>query len=90
MINQELENRCKHYGTTISSCTCPGFQFRKTCKHLVYLQEQRNTEIESIIIEDGSNIEDVVKTHGEDKIQNLIDTGVLLFNRNTLKLYNLR
>ena len=90
MINPELEDRCKHYRTTISSCTCPGFIFRRTCKHLVYKQGQRSTEIENIIIEDGSYIEDIVKIYGEEKVQNLIDTGVFLFNRNTLKLYNLR
>ena len=34
------KSRCEKYGTTIYSCTCPGYIFRKTCRHLKFMREQ--------------------------------------------------
>ncbi len=34
--NEYEESRCKFYGTTIYSCTCPGYSFRKTCRHVEF------------------------------------------------------
>lgn len=30
------------YLTTVTDCTCPGFQFRKRCRHLEYTQNWKN------------------------------------------------
>ena len=32
------------YQTTSSTCTCKGFQFRKTCRHINELREQSNAK----------------------------------------------
>jgi len=35
------EGRCKHYETTLTSCKCKGFSFRKTCRHTDYLRRRQ-------------------------------------------------
>ena len=39
-INKELEARCIKYDTTLHSCKCDGFFYRKYCKHNTYLNDK--------------------------------------------------
>ncbi|KKN44330.1 hypothetical protein LCGC14_0694320 [marine sediment metagenome] len=32
--DQYEESRCEYWGTTLYSCRCPGYNFRKKCRHV--------------------------------------------------------
>lgn len=80
-MEETIEDRCKHYGTTLNGCTCMGYIYRKKCKHLSFMVERESKIIEVVAINDGMDIEIAVERYGEEKINRAISAGKLLFNR---------
>ena len=39
--DDELYLRCKLYRTTMYSCACPGYKFRRDCRHIRFLRAKQ-------------------------------------------------
>lgn len=50
MVDLGLESyelsRCKFYRTTIYSCTCTGYKFRRNCRHVEFMRRKLTTNKE--------------------------------------------
>ena len=65
-------SRCKKYGTTLYSCTCPGYGFRRTCRHVDFLHNRMvENEGEKPVVTSGMNAVEFVEKWGEDRLQKL-------------------
>ena len=85
--DKQLEQRCKHYGTTLTFCRCLGFQFRKKCKHNTYLNDKENDKVENIKIKDGEYTMKVINEHSEQIVDGMIRRGEIYEVKD--KLFNL-
>ncbi|KKL16945.1 hypothetical protein LCGC14_2490450 [marine sediment metagenome] len=92
--------RCEKWNTTLYSCHCPGYQFRKKCRHIDFLRSKfikgngktnsnpnltYDKALESVV--DGAEATEFVEKYGED----VLDKSKLigdLFERHG-KLYRL-
>ena len=83
-IDKYLEQRCKHYKTTLSSCTCLGFQYRQKCKHNTYLNDKEKYMIDTIKIKDGVNCIEAIEKYGETIIDGMIHRGEIYENKDML------
>ena len=81
-------SRCNKYGTTIYSCTCPGYGFRHICRHVEFLR-RKMTEGSStkFTFENGVDAVDFVEKWGEQKLEQMKLIGDV-FERHG-KLYKL-
>lgn len=82
------ESRCKIYGTTIYSCSCPGYSFRKMCRHVEYLRNKLvGKQIDTPVITDGEEAIAFVEKYGEEMLEKMKVVGDV-FERHG-KLYRL-
>ncbi len=81
------------------TCTCPGFMFRKACRHIkevtdhVYAQKdniEEKREVDDIITYVKNKLEvdsiDLIEKFGEDKINHLIDKGDLIEEKGKIRI----
>jgi len=86
-IDKHLEQRCKHYGTTLKSCKCLGYQFRKKCKHNTYLNDKEKDKVGIVKIDDGEDSIIAIEKYGGEWIDGMIHRGEIYERKG--KLFNL-
>jgi len=89
--DKEMEQRCKIYNTTLTHCDCLGFKYRKTCKHVDYLNKKENEKSkelwDEVEVTDGVDAQDFADYYGEDLIKEMKKIGKIIERKG--KLYNL-
>ena len=76
-MKDTIQDRCKHYNTTSTNCSCMGFIMRKYCKHIKYLQEQKpeQKEMPKIEIVNAQDAVSFVDEYSEDILNQLKQAG---------------
>lgn len=80
-ISQELEDKCKFYGTSMQSCNCEGFKFRRSCRHTTYLNEKVSSKykqldlISNSIPIEGMDSMKAIEMYGDDVIDEMLTLG---------------
>ncbi len=101
MIYPMMEIKIKKYGTTLTYCGCPDYNYRQrkiqgSCKHMIYKQKNKETTLEAKTAEakfnpddfriNGMDIHDACERYGDKMIDEWIKTGRLCKINNRVRL----
>ena len=64
-------SRCNHYKTTMYSCRCRGYSFRRTCRHVDFLRKKFIVNRGKVMFHNGEEAVGFVERYGEDALKRL-------------------